>query len=171
MTQRQDAEIEDLYRRLGKGLYGTALRMLRRTHEAEDAVHDAFVAFHRQGPGFAPANPGGWLHRVVVNACLDRLRLRSRWQESEADETTLGATRPAPVGQRIDLERAVEKLPEGARMVFLLHDVEGLQHDEVGELLGISVGTSKSQLFRARELLRAALTPPAPRPSASEVGA
>jgi len=156
----QDAGIEDLYRRLGKGLYGTALRMLRSPHEAEDAVHDAFVAFHRQGAAFAPDNPGGWLHRVVVNACLDRLRQRSRWQESAADDATLGGSRPAPVGQRIDLERAVARLPEGARMVFLLHDVEGLRHDEVSALLEISVGTSKSQLFRARELLRAALTTP-----------
>jgi RNA polymerase sigma-70 factor (ECF subfamily) len=160
MTERQDGDIAELYRRLGRSLYGTALRMVRNAEEAEDAVHDAFVAMHRQGPGFAPANPGGWLHRVVVNACLDRLRARSRWQESEADEEAFGAVPAAPVGQRLDLERAVAKLPEGARMVFLLHDVEGMQHDEVGARLGISVGTSKSQLFRAREILRADLATP-----------
>jgi RNA polymerase sigma-70 factor (ECF subfamily) len=159
MTE-QDAEgqITELYRRLGRSLYGTALRMMRSREEAEDAVHDAFVAMQRQGPGFAPANPGGWLHRVVVNACLDRLRSRARWQETESeDEGVFGTVGAAPVGQRLDLERAVARLPEGARMVFLLHDVEGMQHDEVSAALGISVGTSKSQLFRAREILRTAL--------------
>lgn len=168
MTERLGTDVSELYRRLGRSLYGTALRMLRSPQEAEDVVHDAFVAWHRQGEGFGPANPGGWLHRVVVNGCLDRLRTRARWAEAEPDESVFGAARPAPVGERLDLERAVADLPEGARAVFLLHDVEGLQHDEVSAALGISVGTSKSQLFRAREILRAALRPAA---AAAEGGA
>ena len=160
MTEAGREAIAELYRLLGRRLYGTALRLLKSPEEAEDAVHDAFVAYHHQGPGFAPQEAGGWLHRVVVNGCLDRLRARSRWRWSEADEETLEPL-PAPrPGERLDLERAVGALPEGARRVFLLHDLEGLKHTEVAALLGISAGTSKAQLFRARELLRAALRVP-----------
>ncbi len=150
--------LAELYRLLGRKLYSTALRMLRSPEEAEDVMQDAFLAFHRQGPGFEPRAAGAWLHRTLVNRCLDRLRSRARWREEEVGEGTLP---PASIGDRLDLERAVDKLPRSARLVFLLHDVEGFRHQEVAEMLGISAGTSKSQLFRARELLRAALRAPA----------
>jgi len=88
---------------------------------------------------------------------MERRGARRRWTRVEAveDPATLerGGEGPSPA-LRLDLERAVAALPEGARHVFVLHDVEGYRHEEIGELLGIAVGTSKAQLFRARRLLR-----------------
>lgn len=143
-------------------MYGTAWRMLQNREEAEDAVQDAFLALHRAGPD--PAEIGedataAWLHRTLTNRCLDRLRHHGRWRE-EALPEELPPAGPRPLrAEWMDLERAVAKLPSRARLVFLLHDVEGLRHGEVAELLEISEGASKSQLFRARDLLRRALTP------------
>ena len=159
MSAPPPSDVAKLYRLLGKRLYGTALRLLGRSEEAEDAVHEAFLSLCRQPAGFAPEQVGGWLHRVLVNRCLDRLRSRSRWREGALLED-VAVHLPAPGDRRIDLERAVADLPEGARRVFLLHDLEGFRHTEVAAMLGISEGTSKSQLFRARELLRLALTAP-----------
>ena len=157
-TEEQGQEpLAELYRLLGRRLYSTALRMLRNPEEAEDVMQDAFLAFHRQGPGFEPRAAGAWLHRALVNRCLDRLRSRARLREEELGEEALP---PASIGDRMDLERAVATLPRSARLVFMLHDVEGFRHREVAEMLGINEGTSKSQLFRARELLRAALRAP-----------
>lgn len=164
MSHERATQTAQLYRLLGGKLYATALRILRSPEEAEDAVQDAFVTYHRQAAGFEPDSAGGWLHRVVVNRCLDRLRARDRRREAGFDEADVdqgaGALAAgAPVRDSIDLERAVAALPEGARRVFLLYDVEGFRHAEVAARLGISEGTSKSQLFRAREMLRAALAP------------
>lgn len=152
-------EIGELYRLLGKRLYGTALRLLGGREEAEDAVHDAFIAYFEARRGVEIERSGAWLHRVVVNRCLDRLRARSRWRTEEVVDEQLGGGPASPAGLRLDLARAVAALPEAARQIFLLHDVEGFQHREIATLLGVAEGTSKSQLFRARELLRAALSP------------
>ena len=141
-----------VWREHGRQLYGTALRMLRRPEEAEEVVQDAFLAFHREDPGIPTNQLGRWLSRVVVNGCLDRLRRAKRWRQEELGERPLRSARP---DLRVDLARAVEQLPERARLVFLLHDVEGLSHDELSDALGVSVGTTKSQLFRARRMLRA----------------
>jgi RNA polymerase sigma-70 factor (ECF subfamily) len=148
----------DLFRSLGRHLRGTALRMLRAAEDAEDVVQEAFLAYHRHGMALPENEAGAWLHRVVVNRALDRLRSRSRWRLEElSDDAAAG---PAAAGprrsddQRLDIERAVEALPEAARLVFVLHDVEGYKHREIAERLGISEGTSKSQLFRARGIVR-----------------
>lgn len=146
----------DLFRSLGRHLRGTALRIVRAAEDAEDVVQEAFLAYHRHSLALPAAEAGAWLHRVVVNRSLDRLRSRKRWRlEALDDEAAL----PAPGSgrrddARIDIERAVDALPEAARLVFLLHDVEGYKHREIAERLGISEGTSKSQLFRARAIVR-----------------
>jgi len=145
----------EVYRLFSRPLYGTALRMLRRSDEAEDAVQDAFLTFYRQAATLRAANLGGWLHRVTVNRCIDQIRKRQRRGEVELFED---GARPAR-GQHVDLERAIQGLPDRARTVFVLHDVEGFKHREVAEMLEIAEGTSKSQLFRAREMLREALAP------------
>lgn len=152
-----DAAVAEAYRRHAPRLFGTALRLLRRREDAEDAVQDAFVALVRSHPEILPDGAGAWLHRVVVNGSLDRLRAGRRWRTEELSDAVPGVAsrRPDPVG--LDLRRAVARLPERARLVFLLHDVEGLRHEEVGAALGIDPGTSKSQLARARGLLRDAL--------------
>jgi len=159
LCQRCGAGDEDafteVYRRFSRPLYGTALRMLRRADEAEDAVQDAFLTFYNQAATLRPSNLGGWLHRVTVNRCLDQIRRRQRRGEVELFEHRARL----PRGPQIDLERALQELPDRARTVFVLHDVEGFKHREVAEMLEVSEGTSKSQLFRAREMLRQALAP------------
>jgi len=139
------------YREHGRQLYGTALRLLRRPEDAEEAVQDAFLALHRHGPPVPADFLGGWLHRVLVNRCLDRIRRDRRWRDEELGERTRHSSRE---GLGLDLERAVARLPEKARLVFLLHDVEGWNHAELSRMLGLAEGTSKSQLFRARRMLR-----------------
>lgn len=145
-----------LYDRLARKLHGTALRMLGSREEAEDVIQETFVTFLDKAAADPPGNPGGWLHRVTVNLCLDRLRRRRRRPEEALDTAPL-LSRPAPRALRLDLESALATLPAGAREILLLHDVEGLKHREIAELLSISEGGSKSQLFRARSLMRATL--------------
>lgn len=158
MGEWSAAAVAEAYRRHTPRLLGTALRLLRQREDAEDTVQEAFIALVRHAPATDAEGAGAWLHRVVVNGALDRLRSRRRWRTEEPDEAGLAApagTIPDP--RVLDLARAVAGLPERARLVFLLHDVEGLLHEEVGAALGIDPGTSKSQLARARALLRAAL--------------
>lgn len=143
------------YDRWGNRLFGTAVRMLGNPAEAEEVVQECFVTLIQKAPQTRVINLGGWLHRVTANRCLDRLRARRPVVDS--DELPLRAV-ASDSGAGLDLERAVRHLPERAREVFLLHDVEGFRHREIAELLGISDGTSKSQLFRARQMLREHLT-------------
>lgn len=160
--QGDEAAFLALYERLARTLYGTALRMLHSREEAEDVVQEAFLAFHRHGAD-GPDSPEAWLRRVTINGCIDRIRRRRRRRAEEtldpAHDGAAGGAAPAVL--RLDLERAVARLPERARLVFLLHDVEGLGHAELAAVLGISTGASKSQLFRAREILRGFLRGPA----------
>ena len=170
-----DDAFREVYRRFGGSLYGTAWRILRNAEEAEEVVQETFLILYRKAASARPENLGAWLHRVAANRSVDRLRRRTRRGEVELFQGThtdggasagadarAEAGRPAPIaGPRalgLDLERAVARLPERARTVFILHDVEGFKHREIGELMGISDGSSKSQLFRARALLRDWLT-------------
>jgi RNA polymerase sigma-70 factor (ECF subfamily) len=144
----------EVYREHGASLYATACRMLGDRAEAEDVVQEAFLSLLRHAAELQGGNLGAWLRRVVANACIDRIRARGRWRTEEVDDMHLTAIPEAPATLRVDLERAVAALPPGARTVFLLHDVEGFLHSEVAALLGIAEGASKSQLVRARALLR-----------------
>jgi RNA polymerase sigma-70 factor (ECF subfamily) len=146
-------EFGEAYERHARSLYGTALRMLGRREDAEDAMQEVFLIFHRHRRELDPAQLGGWLRRVMVNHCIDRIRRRRRRPEETWSDEVQVKTHGGRAS-RIDLRDAVARLPERARMVFLLHDVEGLRHQEVAELMGITEGGSKSQLWRARGLLR-----------------
>ncbi len=147
-----------IYDRYGNILYGTALRMLRRPEQAEDVVQVAFMKLHTKPPQPPVSNLGGWLHRVTTNAALDQLRKRQRLAEQELPERPMSAPKSG-TGIGRDIEIAVQSLPERGRQVFMLHDVEGFKHGEIAKMLEISVGTSKSQLFRTRRLLRELLAP------------
>ena len=147
----------EIYKQLGRTLYGTALRMLRRPADAEDAMQETFISFFRSVPDVPGLQLAAWMHRVLINHCIDRLRRDRRWQGPDLTETTTIAP-PSHDGLRLDLATAVAGLPEHARVVFLLHDVEGYKHREIGEILGLSEGTTKSQLFRARAMLRRSLS-------------
>ena len=141
------------YRLIGGSLFGTATRLLGRPEEAEEVVQETFVRFFQNAISIRAGNLKSWLHRVTINQCLDRLKAKGRRTEALPDELVAErASTSSP--ERLDLARAVASLPAQARTVFLLHDLEGWKHREVAEALGISEGTSKSQLFRAREMLR-----------------
>jgi RNA polymerase sigma-70 factor (ECF subfamily) len=130
-------------------------------------VQDVFVRlWERLGSFRGESAFTTWLHRLAVNTVLEQGRARSRRRlrvAIAADLAGLSAEGPEAEARgddpalRIDLETAVARLPAGARAVFVLHDVEGYQHGEIGQLLGIAEGTSKAHLFRARRLLRGML--------------
>jgi RNA polymerase sigma-70 factor (ECF subfamily) len=128
---------------------------------AEDLTQDVFVrAWTKLGTFRREAAFGTWLHRLAVNLILSRretLRRRQQRQHPEPEILDRLPTREQNPGHTLDLEVALQRLPEGARQVFVLYDVEGYPHAEIAELMGISPGTSKSQLHRARMMLREAL--------------
>jgi RNA polymerase sigma-70 factor (ECF subfamily) len=161
------AAFEELYRTHAKKLYSLLFRMLANQADAEDLLQDVFLTAHRKLDTFRGDSAlGTWLYRLATNLCLDHIRSRagraSQVTDSLDDEPWLAdATARSLADQavsRMDLERALAKLPEGCRAAFVLHDVEGLEHREVGEILGIAEGTSKSQVHKARLRLRALLT-------------
>ncbi len=131
---------------------------------AEELTQDVFVrawqklALFRGESSFAT-----WLHRLAVNVIIERFRtLGTARERFLADgETVLDGAPARPTRHMdlsMDLQAAIAQLPHGARQVFVLHDVEGYKHEEIGDLLGVSPGTSKSQLHRARQTLRGLLT-------------
>jgi len=158
---------EELYRQHAGRLYNLAFRMAGSAQEAEDLLQEVFLhAYRKLGSFRGDSSLGTWLYRLGMNQCLDYLRGRQAKMnaatESLDDE---GASEPAgrvpatPVAvNRLDLERAIAKLPEGCRAAFLLHDVEGFEHHEVAKILGVSEGTSKSQVHKARMKLRGYLS-------------
>jgi RNA polymerase sigma-70 factor (ECF subfamily) len=162
MNAAQPANAAAQFETWGRALLGTALRFLRRTEEAEDVLQEAFLAYHRQNLQLPLDEGRAWLRRVVVNRSLDRLRAGKRWRLEEITDDRLGSTAGNEAGlgaARLDLERAVATLSDVARQIFLLHDVEGYEHREIAQLLGIPEGTSKSYLSRARAALRRVLAP------------
>jgi len=158
---------EEMYKRYGSRLYTVAYRMTGSAADAEDLVQDIFLQVYRRLDTFrGEAALGTWLHRLAVNACLDFVRSkqgrRQRVTDSADDLDALeapaaGPWRPDAALDRMDLERAIAQLPPSYRRAFLLHDVEGLEHHEIGATLGIAEGTSKSLVFKARTRLRALL--------------
>lgn len=152
---------ERLYRLHVDRVYGLCVRMLGDRVQADEVTQDVFVRVWQKLPGFRGESAfSTWLHRVAVNVVLSRRKAAGVQQGRLADEEALESapTRQVFVGERLDLEQAIAGLPNGARRVFVLHDVEGFTHEEIGEQLGITPGGSKAQLHRARMLLRAALT-------------
>lgn len=153
-------EIFRLHRRL---VYGLCLRMTQDVAEAEDVTQEVFVLLFRKIGGFrGEASFTTWLHRLTVNQVLMRFRKnKSRREDALEDEElqpheTVRPTSPraSQLIDRITLESALAKLPPGYRAAFILHDVEGYEHEEVARILGCAVGTSKSQLHKARTKLR-----------------
>lgn len=149
-----DAHVERVFR--------LAYRMSGRDDLAQDFTQDAFIrAFQRLGDFRGDASFGTWLHTIAVSVVLNGLRKAKRIDSREAslDETIAVAARTptAEPDLRQRMQVAIDALPDGYRTVFVMHDVEGYTHDEIGAALGIANGTSKAQLFRARQKLREAL--------------
>lgn len=143
-------------------IFALCLRMSGDRAEAEELTQNVFVrAWERLGSFRGESAFSTWLHRLAINEVLGTKRSSGRRQqreitshEPEALERPKSGVSGAPM---LDLENAIAELPEGARRVFVLHDVEGYQHDEIATMTGIATGTSKAQLHRARRLLREAL--------------
>lgn len=157
---------EELYRLHAGRLYSVALRLVGNAADAEDLLQEIFLAAHRRLDTFRGESAlGTWLYRLGTNLCLDYLRSRTgrSRQVTDAldDEAALMDTSSVTLAEqtvtRMDLERALARLPEGCRAAFVLHDIEGLEHREVAEVLGVAEGTSKSQVHKARLKLRALL--------------
>lgn len=157
---------EELYRTHAGRLFSLAVRMLGNTADAEDLLQEIFLAAHRKLGSFRGESAlGTWLYRLATNQILDYVRSRaaraSQLTDGLDDASVLADALGHRIGDRaiarVDLERALAQLPEGCRAAFVLHDVEGLEHSEVGEILGIAEGTSKSQVHKARLRLRSLL--------------
>ena len=154
---------ETLYREHSGRIYALACRMAGSAEDGEDLLQEIFLQVYRKLGSFKGDSAlGTWVYRLALNHCLDFVRSRQA-KMHKLTETLDGessyeptARRETPIA-RLDLERAVERLPEGCREAFVLHDVEGFDHKEVAGLLGIAEGTSKSQVFKARLKLRASL--------------
>jgi len=158
---------EELYRAHSGRLFSLAVRMLGNPADAEDQLQKIFLSAHRKLESFRGESAlGTWLYRLGMNQILDHVRSRAartgQLTDGLEDASLLadgGGHRLADRAiDRIDLERALAELPEGCRAAFVLHDVEGLEHKEVSEVLGIAEGTSKSQVHKARLRLRGLLS-------------
>lgn len=151
---------ERVYRVHVARIHSLARRMAGGEGDADELTQDIFVrAWERLGTYRGEAAFGTWLHRLAVNVVLN-------WRRSEAGErqriaadvdAELVEGRRSPGAEPLDLEGAIERLPPGARQVFVLHDVEGFKHEEIAAMIGVTSGTSKAQLHRARMLLRGLL--------------
>jgi len=149
----------ELYRQHAGRVYALCLRLTGDGRDAEERTQDVFVRLWDKLRSFRGDSAfSSWLHRLAVNVVLNERRTTGRRGRrvmlAEDPDTVVGAQHAAPLHLNIDLERAIAELPDGAREVFVLYDIEGYGHGEIAQLVGIAEGTSKAQLFRARRLLR-----------------
>jgi len=164
--QGDEEAFEALYHLHKRRVYSLCLRMTANTAAAEDLTQEAFLQLFRKIGTFRGESAfSTWLHRMAVNVVLMQLRKKglplvsleeTMETEEESPKKEPGAedVRLAGSLNRLQLEQAIGDLPPGYRMVFLLHDVEGYEHNEIAEMVGCSIGNSKSQLHKARMKLR-----------------
>jgi RNA polymerase sigma-70 factor (ECF subfamily) len=160
------AAFERLFHLHGPKMKSIAYNLLGSTHDAEDAVQEAFLKIYRGIGGFKGQSAfSTWVYRILVNACYDMRRRGLRQVDTvapaeDSDDQPVDYA-PAPTANhplRLALEKSVQQLTEAQRSVFLLYEVEGFSHAEIGAMLGISEGASKNRLFEAKRELRRRLT-------------
>jgi RNA polymerase sigma-70 factor (ECF subfamily) len=150
---------ERLYRANVARIHSLARRMIG-PDDANELTQEIFVrAWEKLGTFRGDAAFGTWLYRLAINLILSRRQTRAIWRQRHEPDDALETlpSRPASAEHRVDFERALARLPRGARQILVLHDVEGYRHAEIATMLRIATGTSKAQLHRARALMRAAL--------------
>jgi RNA polymerase sigma-70 factor (ECF subfamily) len=166
--QGDAAAFERLYQLHSRRVYALCLRMVGNTADAEDLAQEAFLQLYRKIGTFRGESAfSTWLHRLSVNVVLMRLRRKtlsetSLEEQTEPDEETGGPRkdfgspdlRLSGSVDRVHLERAVQQLPPGYKSIFVLHDVQGYEHNEIADIMSCSIGNSKSQLHKARMRLR-----------------
>ena len=158
---------EALYAMHKRRVYSLCLRMVSNTAEAEDLAQEAFLQLFRKIGTFRGESAfSTWLHRLSVNVVLMHLRKKGlnevsldelmEPQQEDGPKKDVGAKDNVLAGSidRVNLERSIESLPPGYRIIFVLHDIEGYEHNEIAEMMGCSIGNSKSQLHKARMKLR-----------------
>jgi RNA polymerase sigma-70 factor, ECF subfamily len=158
---------EALYAMHKRRVYSLCLRMVSNTAEAEDLAQEAFLQLFRKIGTFRGESAfSTWLHRLSVNVVLMHLRKKGlnevsldelmEPQQEDGPKKDVGAKDNVLAGSidRVNLERCIESLPPGYRIIFVLHDIEGYEHNEIAEMMGCSIGNSKSQLHKARMKLR-----------------
>jgi RNA polymerase sigma-70 factor, ECF subfamily len=167
-AKQGDAEsFEALYLLHKRRVYSLCLRMTGNTAAAEDLTQEAFLQLYRKIGTFRGESAfSTWLHRLSVNVVLMQLRKKSlpevsleetlEPQQEDGPRKDIGTRDTVLAGSidRLNLQRAIESLPPGYRVIFVLHDVEGYEHNEIAEMMGCSIGNSKSQLHKARMKLR-----------------
>jgi RNA polymerase sigma-70 factor, ECF subfamily len=166
-AKQGDAQaFQALYDKHRRRVYSLCLRMTANTAEAEDLTQEAFLQLYRKIGTFRGESAfSTWLHRLSVNVVLMQLRKKSlpvvsleetTQGEDDTPKKDFGAEDLALAGSidRLQLQKAVDDLPPGYRTIFVLHDVEGYEHNEIATIVGCSIGNSKSQLHKARMKLR-----------------
>ena len=167
-AKRGDARaFQELYDKHKRRVYSLCLRMTANTAEAEDLTQEAFLQLYRKIATFRGESAfSTWLHRLSVNVVLMHLRKKSlpvvsleettQAGEEDSPKRDFGAEDLALAGSidRLQLQKAVDDLPPGYRTIFVLHDIEGYEHNEIASIVGCSIGNSKSQLHKARMKLR-----------------
>lgn len=165
---------EALYAMHKRRVFSLCLRMTRNVEEAEDLTQDAFLQLYRKIESYRGDSAfSTWLHRLAVNTVLMHMRKKVLpeisldedldTEEEDGLKKEYGAQDENLTGtvDRVNLERAIGRLAPGYRMIFVLHDVEGYEHNEIAEMMGCSIGNSKSQLHKARVKLRSKMKVPA----------
>jgi len=160
--QGDSRAFEALYRRTSDRVYSVCLRMSGDSDRATELVQDVFVRVWQKLPGFrGDSQFTTWLHRLTVNLVLQERRSRGRREAREIGTDDLDrfgrAARRSMPGTKVDLERAIAALPDKARRVLVLRDVEGYKYDEIARMTGVTLGTVKAQIHRARGLVKEAL--------------
>lgn len=164
--QGDEAAFETLYQLHKRRVYSLCLRMVSNPSQAEDLAQEAFLQLFRKIGTFRGESAfSTWLHRMTVNVVLMQLRKKglpvvsleeTLEAEEEAPRKEFGAADVKLAGSvdRLQLQRAIDRLPPGYKAIFVLHDVEGFEHNEIAQMVGCSIGNSKSQLHKARLKLR-----------------
>jgi len=150
------ALFRELYDHNVSPLYGLALRLMGNAAEAEDIVQEAFVRAYQKMNLFAGRSSlSSWLYRICLNVGLEHLR-RRKGNFEDLNDANCGTVEPdqKSLVLKRKLEAAIRKLPDGCRAIFVLHDIEGYNHREIADRLNLAEGTSKSQLFKARAMMR-----------------
>lgn len=154
---RRDAQFE-LYRLYSRAMYNTALRMVRHPHDAEDLLQSVFLEVFSKLESFRyESSIGAWMKRITVNKCINFLKSR-KLELAELTTSHDRAEVPEAAEESIwsveKINQAIQQLPDGYRVVFSLYAVEGYDHEEIGQILGVTEATSKSQYSRAKAKLR-----------------
>jgi RNA polymerase sigma-70 factor (ECF subfamily) len=145
-----------IFKKYSQAMYNISIRFMGNSMDAEDVLQEAFVqAFQKLNTFRGESSFGNWLKRIVINRCISQLR-KKKIQFEELDESTLAIEGEAEIEEKMDPERvhkAIKELPEGARTIINLFALEGFKHQEIARILNITESTSKTQYFRAKQLI------------------